>query len=194
MSTNTKNNLHFSHLNIENYAIYIYLTKLFSVLTLISIGTRKTDHYNFEINMFPVLLSLVFEFLVSLAFPQIFKIILMMMFFPLKPFNTSLDFNFLTSMAKRTWRILFNLHLSSIRTWVLWPPSFHYIHCSLTASLFSSKKKKKKNQCHITWMIRSLFLPDIALVPLGLNYLWINLWTLEIINWSLLCSSTFFFF
>ena len=87
MSTNTKNNLHFSHLNIENYAIYIYLTKLFSVLTLISIGTRKTDHYNYEINMFPVLLSLVFEFLVSLAFPQIFKIILMMMFFSFKAFQ-----------------------------------------------------------------------------------------------------------
>ena len=55
MSINTKNNLHFySHLNIENYLIYIYLTKLFSVLTLISTGTHETDHYNFEINMFPV--------------------------------------------------------------------------------------------------------------------------------------------
>lgn len=193
MSINTKNNLHFSHLNIENYSIYIYLTKLFSVLTLISVGTHETDNYNFEINIFPVLLSLVFEFLVSLAFPQIFQIILMMMFFPLKPFNTSLDFNFLTSMARRTWRILFNLHLSSIRTWVLWPPSFHYIHCSLTASLFSSKKKKKINVIPFGWLevyscqILSLYL--LVLITFESTF-----GPFEIINWSLLYSSKFFFF
>ena len=32
----------------------------------------------------------------------------------------------------------------SNKIWVLWPPSFHYIHCSLTVSLFSLTKKKKE--------------------------------------------------
>ena len=135
-----------------------------------------------------------FEFPISLAFPQIFKIILMMMFFPLKPSNTSLNFNFLTTMARRTWRILLNLHLSSIRIWVLWPPSFHYIHCSLTASLFSLKKKKKRiNVLPLGWLevysCQKLPLYLLVLITCESTF-----GPFEIINWSLLCSSTFFFF